>query len=162
MNSKKIKINKGFSLVEIVIGASIISLFLFASVPLFQSYLKAGSQNTKIIQASFLLEEGIEAVKMLRDNGWQNNITTLDTGTEYHLYFNGVSWETSNSSNQIDGVFRRTVTLSDVYRDNSDNIAESGTIDSDTQKVDVSVSWLGNRGTTTKTLSTYITNIFDN
>ena len=159
---KKNILNKGFNLLEIVVGVTIISIFLLAVAPLFQSFLKIGYGNTKIIQASFLLEEGVEAVKILRDDSWQNNISTLNTGTDYFLYFNGDSWQTTTSYSQIDGIFERKFIISDVYRDENDDISLSGTLDSNIKKIDMSISWLKDKGTTTKTVATYVTNLFDN
>src|SRR3989344_5170826 len=52
--------------------------------------------------------------------------------------------------------------LDDVYRHGGEDITESGTLDPDTKKVTVSVSWRAQSGTSTRSLSIYMTNMFNN
>lgn len=152
--------SKGFGLIEIVIGSTILTVSLIAISTYFQKSLQLSQDSGKTTQASFLLEEGIEAVKFFRDTSWQN-ISSLTVGTSYYLQFDGTKWATTSSNVFVDGIFERKLVINNVSRDANDDIVFSGgTDDSDTKKVTVSVSWLGRNGTTTKTISTYITNIF--
>ncbi|MEK7066025.1 MAG: hypothetical protein AAB965_00445, partial [Patescibacteria group bacterium] len=82
----------------------------------------------------------------------------------YSLAFVNSMWTstTTGYGRYIDGDFDRTFVLSNVYRNSSDSIASSGTLDSGTKKLVVSVSYRTLLGTTTKTMSTYITNLFSN
>lgn len=152
----------GFGLMEIIIGVAIISASLFSLAAVSQISLRLAQTSKQNIKAGFLLEEGVEAIKFLRDSGWDANITPLTTGTSYYLNFNGISWESTGVNNYIDGVFERSFIIEDVYRDANDDIAESGNPDLNTKKVSVFVSWNTQTGTTTKSISTYITNIFNN
>jgi len=148
--------------VEIVIGVAIISASLFSLAAVAEISLRLTRISRENIKASFLLEEGVEAIKFLRDSGWSANIVSLTTGASYYLNFNGTSWEAASVNSPIDGVFERSFVIEDVYRDASDDIAESGVLDPDTKKVSVFVLWNTQTGTVAKSISTYITNIFNN
>ncbi|MEK9182160.1 MAG: hypothetical protein AAB781_01055 [Patescibacteria group bacterium] len=152
--------SKGFGLVEIIIGSTILTVSLIAISTYFQKSLQLSQDSGKTVQASFLLEEGIEAVKFFRDTSWVN-ISGLTAGTSYFFQFDGTKWATTSANVFVDGVFERKLTIDNVPRDVNDDIVSSGgTDDPDTKKATVSVSWLGRNGTTTKSISTYITNIF--
>ena len=98
--------------------------------------------------------------KIFRDTSW-TNISAPVTGSSYYLTFNGTSWATSTTNTYIDGVFERKIVLSDVYRDANDDIVSSGgVLDTGTRKATVTVSWYEKTATTTKSISTYLTNIF--
>lgn len=153
--------NKGFSLVEVVIASAIISIITFSIVSAAQKGLVLSLRALHQTQASYLLEEGAEAVKNVRDTSW-SSISALTVGTTYYLSFNTTSniWSLSTTANKVDNFFTRTVLVSSVYRDANDDIATSGVIDTYTKKVDINVSWLSDGGTVSKSLSFYITNIF--
>lgn len=164
MRSSQKNLNKchlrGFGLIEIVIGSTILTISLIAISTYFQKSLQLSQDSGKIVQASFLLEEGVEAAKFFRDTSWQN-ISGLTAGASYFLQFDGTKWATTSSNIFVDGVFERKLVIDNVARDANDDIVSSGgTNDADTKKATVSVSWLGRNGTTTKSISTYITNIF--
>lgn len=156
------KTQKGFGVLEIVIGIAILSFSLLGLFMVSHISLKIIDDDTGNIQAGFLLEEGLEAVKVLRDSGWDANIKTLNAGSNYYLTFNGSTWQSTTTNTYIDNVFERKFILENVNRDINDDISVSGTPDQDTKKVTVYVSWLGRNSTTTKSISTYITNLYGN
>lgn len=157
------KKNNGFSLIEIVIASSIILLIV---VSVFSSYtiaLSASSKNTAFLQAAFLAEEGSEALKNMRDFGFNENINSLSNNTNYYLEWNDSHWQATTTNIFIDDKFERSFLLQEVYRDGSNNIVSSGgVIDSGTRKVIVSVSWLNGNATTTKLMESYVSDIFSN
>lgn len=151
---------KGFGLIEIIVGSAILTISLAAVSTYFQKSLQFNQDNKKIVQASFLLEEGLEVVKFFRDTSWLN-ISGLTAGTSYYLNFNGTKWATSTSNVFVENLFERKLVINNVSRDANDDIVSSGgTNDTDTKKATISVSWRGRNSTTTKSISTYITNIF--
>lgn len=162
-SSKKILnggLSRGFGLIEIIIGSTILTVSLIAISTYFQKSLQLSQDSGKTVQASFLLEEGIEVIKFFRDTSW-TNISGLTVGTSYYFQFDGTKWATTTSNVFVDGIFERKLVIDNVSRDVSDDIVSSGgTNDADTKKATVSVSWLGRNGTTTKSISTYIANIF--
>ncbi|MEI6553136.1 MAG: hypothetical protein WCO09_01060 [bacterium] len=162
----KEKYKKGFSLVEILIGASIICLSLILIINLETGISKLGFGSTSRVQAGMLLEEGSAAVVNIRNNSWQS-INSLNNNVPYRLHWNQASglWEatSSNPAVLIDNTFDRTVTFYEVDRDiNSFNIVSSGgMVDYGTRKYVVSVSWNDGSSTTTKTITSYIHNAFN-
>jgi len=152
----------GFGLVEVLIAASILSAFLVVFVATFQIFLVHSFDSVDKVQASFLLEEGIESVKFLRDKGYSEHITPLATESPYYLVFIGGTWEaTSTEQEYIDGLFERTFIVEDVKRDGADDISDTGVVDPYTKKITVSVSWASRTGTSTESVSTYITNFHE-
>lgn len=142
-------------------STAIISVVLLGLFVAYNLYLKIALTNTEKIQATFLAEEEIEALKAIRDNDW-SAISSLTPGTNYYISFNGSSWVISLSPvAYIDSVFERKFTIQSVLRDvSTKDIGLSGSADSDTRLIDATVSWIGrNAATTSVSVSTYITNL---
>ncbi len=156
--------NNGFGIIEIIIGSALISISLFSLAAVSGAAFKVAENTTRKIQASFLLEEGMEAIRFLRDESWSLNIAPLNAATPYYLNFSAGKWQIiSSPTPNIDGIFERTFIISNVYRNIDDDIVSSGGIlDAGTKKITFSVSWSLRGATTTKNLSAYITNLFNN
>ena len=143
--AKLSKLNKGLSLVEVVIASAIILAAVLVLLGVHSLYLKVALSNSNTVKAAYLAEEGIENVRFLRDSGWTTNISNL-----------------TSTTTSVDG-FVRVVTLATVRRDASGDIVTSGgSIDLNTKLVTSSVSWWAVTATTTKSISTYLTDIYDN
>lgn len=160
MNNKSKK--QGSFLVEVIIGATIISVSILAIISSYVVYIKFAYANERNVEANYLLEEGIEAVTFLRDNGWLNNISKLGTTTTYYLVFNSPTVSTTTVPQYVGGIFLRSFAISDVKRDSNDDISAVGTFDQNTKKITATVSYWQGHATTTKSLSTYISNIYSN
>jgi len=162
--SKRRMSQSGISLVEIVVGSAIITtgiLSLLGAYLLYTQYALSGERN---VQAAYLAEEGLEVMTFIRDESWSRNFGVFSTSTEYSILWTGTSWATTTVPQYVDGVFLRTFTVADVFRDSSnDRISTtSGSYDPDIKKVTVSVSYFQGKGTTTRTMATYLTNLYDN
>lgn len=154
---------RGFSILEMVIAAAILSMSLLGISSFYQNALRVSRTTTAFVQTNYLLEESVEAVKLMRDKSWNSNIAKLTPGVPYHLVYSSGLWATTTTTTLIDGIFDRMFILENVNRDGNDDITISGgTLDVGTKKLTVSVAWGGSMGTTTKSLSTYIANIFSN
>ena len=105
----KHKHNNGLGLIEIIIGTAIISLSLVGLVTAFNVFMRTGLSNTNKIQATYIMEEGVEAIRYLRDGGYSSNINTLISGVPYYLLFDGSNWSTTITSSLIDNKFDRTI-----------------------------------------------------
>ncbi len=149
--------NKGFFLIEVVVAASIISAVLILLLGSIQDSVEVSQRNLERTQASYILEEGAEAVKAIRDVSW-TTITALTNGTDYYLSWNGTAWALTTTPQSVDA-FTRKVIFSPVYRDGADDIASSGTLDANTKKVTVTTSWVVPTGSKTESLVFYIANI---
>ena len=136
------KLVSGFMMVEVLIVASIMTLVVIAALSVAQKSILVSRQAVHTSQASFLLEEGAENVRILRDNGW-NNISSY-----------------SDTPHTV-GIFTRTVNIANVNRDNATGkILSSGTNDVGTKLITITVSWNEAGKTLSKTLSFYIMDIF--
>jgi prepilin-type N-terminal cleavage/methylation domain-containing protein len=115
---------KGFSLVEVLLSIAVFSLLVTALAGAYlygqESTVLAGNQS----RATLLAEEGLEAVRNIRDAGFAN----LVDGT-YGLATGGNQWNLSGSSDGTD-IFTRSVTIA--------------TINATVKSVTSSVSWQQN------------------
>lgn len=159
-NIKKIKSKySGFMMIEVIVATSIIVIFVLIAMSVASKSIRFSHESLRNTQASFLIEEGAESVRILRDNAW-TNISSLTAGTTYYPTFTGGTWTLSSTPSDVDG-FTRTVVFTDVNRNASTgDIAPSGSSDTGTKFVTVSVSWLESGQTITRTLSFYILDIF--
>ncbi|MFA5840869.1 MAG: hypothetical protein WC847_01170 [Candidatus Paceibacterota bacterium] len=150
---------RGFMAVEILVAASIITVSVLAATAVAQKAVYISRQSLHVTQASFILEEGAEAVRILRDNAW-TNISSLTAGINYYPTFAGGTWTLSSTPNTV-GIFTRTVSIANVNRDNTtQDISATGTNDPGTKLVTVTVSWLEGGVTINKVLQFYIIDIF--
>ncbi len=154
--------SRGFGLIEMIIGSAILSIALLSVSNFFRSTNRASTLTQAAVQGDYLLEEGIETVKLFRDAGYASGLGKLSTTTNYYFSWNGTSWATTTVDTLIDGKFERKLAVTDVKRDVNSDTASSGTYDPDTKLVTVSVSWRDYMGTTTRSIQTYVTNIFNN
>ncbi|MFC1757007.1 hypothetical protein ACFLZC_02545 [Patescibacteria group bacterium] len=153
--------NKGFTILEVVLGVSIIAISMFSLMTVLNMSFQLMEESTRGIQASFLLEEGLESIRTLRDTSWDDNITTLSSDNAYYLVFSGGIWSSTSSNVFIDDIFDRSFVVNDVYRDSNDDIVNSGgSLDESTKKFTVSVSWSTKNGTTTKSISAFLSDLF--
>jgi len=145
--------------IEVLIAASIITVAILAASAVAQKSIYVAHQAFHTTQATFLLEEGAEAVRITRDNAW-SNISSLTLATDYYPTFTGGTWTLSATPNTV-GNFTRTVSLAAVNRDaTTHDISSSGTNDPSTKLVTVTVSWPEGGATVTKTLQFYLIDIF--
>src|SRR3989344_7358342 len=111
------KTDRGFMMVEILVAISIVVVSILAAMAVAQKSMAVSRQALYSSQAVFLLEEGAEAVRILRDNGWAN-ISGLETSTTYYPVFSEGAWSLSATSTQV-GIFTRTVTVAAVNRNST-------------------------------------------
>lgn len=146
-------------MVEILVATAIIAVSILAAMAVAEKAVYASRLSFHITEASFLLEEGAEAVRIARDNAW-GNISSLTSGADYYPTFSGGTWTLSGTPNTI-GIFSRTISIANVNRDNATkDISSTGTDDPATKLVTVTVSWTEGGVTTSKILQFYITNLF--
>lgn len=160
MKKSFLKPNLGFSLIEVIIASAIVSSLVLAISFVSTKGITLSNRALKEVQTTNLLSEGAEAVRLIRDNSW-TNISSLQVGTNYYLYFNTTTnlWSLSQTPNTID-YFTRIITVSNVYRDVNNDIASTGTLDSNSKLFTITTTFNTKEGTVTKQLQLYIFNIF--
>ena len=161
---KKSFSNRGISVVEIIIGASIIAATFVITIGVYSSLLRLSGEALPRIQSAMIADEGVQALRSLRDASFGSNIAGLTLDTPYYL-----AWSQASSSffatttpTLIDDTFYRTFTLSNMYRDGAQNIVPSGTLDAGGRLATINVSFQKRNGTSTQVLQTYILNTFNN
>lgn len=135
--------SRGFSFVEIIVVIGILMVGLVSLGQISSNMLK-GLRNDELAQrASYIAQEGIEAVRLARDKSWATNILNKTQGTDYFLSFTGGEWNiVTIDPGLIEGIFKRVIRFDDAYRDGIDDIVSSGgTLDASTKRVKVAVSW---------------------
>ncbi len=154
----------GFGIIELIVAVSVIGVALLGGLIISQRSLGVRELSVLNVQASLLLGEGAEALRMIRDSGWATT-SALAINTDYALSYDGVSWNVVPTASQplVDNLFDRRFVFSSVYRDAAHRIvATGGTLDPDTRLATVSVSWKPYFGaTTTDAVSLYLINIFN-
>lgn len=150
---------RGVGLIEIVIGIGIFVMVIVSILGAHRFIVRFSGTTSHTIKAYYLLEEGIEVARILRDANW-DTFAGLTSDTPYYLSFSGNIWEATTTPIVIDNIFYRTIMISDVHRDGTGDIAASGTLDPDTYLVTAMVTWTRGEMTTTKTMSAYLANLF--
>ncbi|MDD4333099.1 MAG: hypothetical protein PHT51_03225 [Patescibacteria group bacterium] len=136
----------GQSLLEIILAVAIFGLVAATITTMVLGGDASLSQGGKQTEALAYAQEGIEAVRSIRDRAWNENkyaTSSVATSSGEWIY-NG------EGTTQTIGEFARTIAFSDVCRDISDNITvcPGEYIDPHTKKVTVRVSWVTSAGAT--------------
>lgn len=149
---------KGQSLVEILVVMGLASILLPAVFAGIITSREGKVQQKQRIAAVALLQEAQEAVRNVRESGWDNVATN---GTFHPVVSGGTSWILSADQETI-GLFTRKIVLSDVYRNTDGTIVSNGEIlDPSTKKVDITISW-GLPYFSSITSASYLTRYLDN
>ncbi len=163
IKKSKLKIrDRGFGLIEILIAGAVITVSLLSVVGFFifsQSVTLRSVRNTEAVS---LAEQAMEVVRKLRDESWSTNIATLSPNTTYYPVLGADQWTLATTNPSTGSFYTTTIVFSQVNRDVNDNIAPSGTNDSETRKVDVNVSWQEGPNAKNVSLSLYLTNFLNN
>ena len=134
------KNERAFSLVEVLVASAILLTIVVGVFGALRLFAQVSAQDAERTQAALLAGEASEALQLMRDDGWAENIAPLSLDTTYYLAWEDDSYVATTTPVVIDGRFLRTVTFEAVERNGSDQIAESGTVDQGTRRVHVEVT----------------------
>ncbi len=150
--------SRGVSVIEVLVGVAILgfaTIFLAQAFNLFFTNATLVRETTK---ASFLAAEGMEMVRFVRDEDW-NTIDGLTNGTSYAPAVSGGVVTLTTTPEVIDSTYTRTIVFSSLSRNTDDDIVTSGgTVDPDSRRVTVTVSWGSGESVVIEGI---ITNLFD-
>lgn len=150
-------------MVELIIAISLAAIILVGMTQIVAVAVETTERERRTIEALNLAEEGIEALRVMRDDSWSANIQPLTNGANYYLVVSGNTWlATDVNPGLLLNRYERTFRFSEVFRDSNDNISISGTSDPNTKKVTLTVGWRERSATTTVVLDTYLTNFLNN
>lgn len=129
--------NKGQSIVEIMLVFGLLVTILPALVVGFMMSRSGKAQHNQRLQAVALLKETEEAVRSVRESGW----SAFAANGTFHPIIVGSSWLLASGTDVIDG-FTRSVDIEEVERSSAgDIVASGGTVDPSTKKVTATISW---------------------
>ncbi len=144
------------SLAEVIVASAVVLLVFVILISANSIYYKTAAASLKSVKATYLLEEGQEAVIFLKNSDWTN--FPAAGATSYYFRWTGTTWQATTTSALIDNAYQRAFVVSSVNRDGNDNIVSTGgSLDQNTKKVSVLVTWSDAGSTTTKSISAYIT-----
>ncbi|PIT89469.1 MAG: hypothetical protein COU27_00180, partial [Candidatus Levybacteria bacterium CG10_big_fil_rev_8_21_14_0_10_36_7] len=135
----------GFGSIEILVASAIISVAFVGLMTTATMSLRILDLSTNRLKASFLLEEGLEATKVIRDNGWTTALGSMDPFQTYYFVFEDFTWKSTSVNTFIDGVYERKIVVPNrIQREiGTDDIVLSGSPYSDlgTRGFTYVVSW---------------------
>lgn len=152
------KLSRGFALIEVLIAVTIVSSAMIVVVGSANKYLLFTRSTLRNYQSALAMEESVEAIKIIRAASWAN-ISSLTTGSTYGINFTGSNWQTVPTPQTTSLGFTRSIVFYDVYRDASDDIAISGTLDPGTKRVVVTITWNNRNTPRSQTIEFYIADI---
>jgi len=165
--------NRGISIIELLVVIMIIGVAVSALISFATFSLRTASLLKQTTQASFFVQDAVEALKNYRDNtGWNDDdpgdqydgLGKVSTGVTLQLKLSADTpprWQLLLGQETL-GIFTRDIVIEFVNRDIGigDNIVTSGgTLDLETKKVTVTVSWEERGGTREFEIITYLTNL---
>lgn len=158
----------GFTLIEAIVAMSIFAIGILGAAQMVLTAGRLSNESKDTVQAANYLEEGLEAVRSVRDSSW----TDIATNGTYHLTSDEAAitpWQLVPGGTESIGKFTRTIEISNVRRADtdedgqlsaSDDIVQSGGAfdDPDTKRIKAVISWQQGSRTVTRSISTYLTN----
>lgn len=126
---------------EIVIAMAIFSLITTSLASLLMGGFSLLTRQSEITQANNLANEGIEAVRFIKDNKWNNLLYEQSA-----LSRDGGHWELmgEGTSEQV-GIFGRQINFYPIFRNDSGELVASNAVgailDLYSKKVEVVVNW---------------------
>lgn len=157
MNKRK-KFIRGQLIIEILIAFGLAMILVPALLGLFVAATSGKSQEIQRTGALALLKEEEEALRSIRENGWEN----IATNGTFYPKVNGSGWMLSNNpaDGQVNG-FTRSITMANAYRDVNQKLSLTGNLDPSVKFITLTVSWglLPNQEVIT---SYYLTRYLDN
>lgn len=140
----------GVTLVEVMIGVSIIAVALVAIGYSVNAYVDARTALLNNLKSAYLAEEGYELVRSVRDDDW-NTLDALSLDTLHYLAVSSTSATVTTVPEVIDVDYVRSFELHELYRGSDGDITGSTTfgasLDDDGRWLEVHVN--GPNGTTT-------------
>lgn len=128
---------KGQTIVEFLIAIGLASIFLPTLLTGLVASREGKAQQTQRLEATTLLKEAEEAMRITRETSW----SSISTNGTFHPVISASNWILASNAETVNG-YTRKIVISDTQRDSSGKIVSTGgTADPGTKKVVSSVSW---------------------
>jgi type II secretory pathway pseudopilin PulG len=135
---ERLRLQSGQALVELLVAISISALMLPGLATAMVASRAGTAQQDKRLQATALLREANEAVRIVRQTGWAG----FGVNGTYRPAISGSTWTLTAGAETI-GNFTRSIVISDVQRNTTTGaiVSSGGTVDPSTKKVVSTVAW---------------------
>ena len=149
--------NKGFGIIEALVGITVGGLLLATFSDLIYQTIKINRANSNQIKATMYLQELVEVAKDLEqtDGGWQVLINVSSPSSPLP---NGFNWDLTPGEETLEGNFVRSLTVEEVCRDSTSHAIKtcdfSDTHSTNTKKITAKITW--DNGTNASQLETYV------
>lgn len=132
----------GIALVELLVAMGIMAIILPALVTAFFSARGGKVQDAERLQATGTVREAKEALRIIRDAGWDN----VKTNGTYHPVVSGNTWALAAGAETVDPSFAltRKIELGSAYRDSGNNLTTvptGNTLDPSVKRVLITATW---------------------
>ncbi len=128
--------NKGSTILEAIIAIAIFSVVFTSLTVLYLGSYGSNLRDSERFQADMYMQQAFEAARSIRDYNFSN----LTNGTHGLSRASGY-WQFSGSKDIL-GQFIRSVEIDEIRRDTNCSIVESGgTIDTNSKKITVTITW---------------------
>lgn len=161
---------KGLSIVELIIAIFILGSVMVAFFEVAVFSYKILKENKNQIKAGYWAEEGMEAVRSIRDKtSWSDSLDgkiglgEVDTDTIYYLIVSVNEWQlTTVNPGLLEAKFNRRVTFANVSRDpvtgDIEDVYNPANYDDNSKKVNLEINWQEGSQTKNLILVAYLTN----
>lgn len=128
---------RGQALIEILLTIGLAAILLPALMVGLVASRGGRAQQDQHLQAVTQVQQIQEAMRSIRESGW----TAIATDGTYHPIVTGSTWALASGSQTVNG-YTEQVVISDVYRDTTGTIVQTGgTFDPSTKALTTTVSW---------------------
>lgn len=142
------------SLLEILVAIAFLAVLLTGAIGVFQLALRTVEQSQNYTYAELVASDLIELTTSKRNEDWNSLVSG-----QYHFAQDPLLGILFVAGTQQDGIFTKSVNISDVYRDGNGAITQSGgTLDADTKRVQALVTWTFRETAYEVELVQYLTN----
>jgi type II secretory pathway pseudopilin PulG len=157
----KNKNQKGFMMVELIVISAVLMIIVIAASYVAKKSIEVSSRTLHTMQASFLLEEGAEVMRVLRDTNFDKVDPAIEGSSNQYLTLVSGTWSLVDAP-QTNDIFTRIINIYPVYRDSTtaDIVSSGGALDAGTSKITITVSWPEGTETLSKSLSFYLSDLF--
>jgi Tfp pilus assembly protein PilV len=134
---------KGVTLIEVLIAIGTVSVILIAVGLSVTSYVEARKNLLTQTKSTYLIEEGYETLRAIRDTNW-STLSALTVDDTYYFSLSTTTLSIVTTPEIIDTDYRRSFVVRSVYRNGSRDIVASttvgATVDSNSRQFDISVA----------------------
>ena len=133
---------KGQSVTEIVVAMTLFAIVFTGGWQIIHNSYQQIIDNMNSLRAHYYIVEGLEVVRAMRNEDW-NIVNIADESVPYHFELIDGLLVLNSGSEDLEGGFERSISISSVRRDSSFEISDdpADTIDPDTKKISVEVIW---------------------